>query len=228
MAEHALGLTDEQVRVTLAGLKTQHRVPFYMPEERLPKSYPSDTHWDIDLNGEPVFMACWKVSEPEGGGVVFPIKCPFGDAGDILWVKESIRAEYDIDATYSHACLRYRADMERRFVEFAEYPEWDRLPRTAPWIRPVDMPRWASRLDLTVKRVWVERLCVDTDEAIAAGASGHWDKNGYSFDIAFATAPQANFRRDWDALWAKRGLGWDANPWVWACECEWRRKGAGE
>jgi len=47
-------------------------------------------------------------------------------------------------------------------------------------------------------------------------------KNGYLFQKkerggGFSTAREA-FEVLWDSLNAKRGYGWDVNPWVWVIE----------
>jgi len=68
-----------------------------------------------------------------------------------------------------------------------------------------------DRIDMVVKRVWVERIQdIGDDNALAEGV----DRTNTSIP-GYATT---RFRHSWDAIYAKRGLGWDANPWVWACE----------
>ena len=92
--------------------------------------------------------------------------------------------------------------------------EWNPPTRWRPSIR---MPRWASRLDLTVKRVWVERFDeISNADIVAEGIEGYEnDSHGMRSEIF------GQFMTRWDAIYyAKRGLGWDANPWVWACEWE--------
>lgn len=89
----------------------------------------------------------------------------------------------------------------------------------------IHMPRWASRLTLTVTDVRVERLqdC-SADDAIAEGVSSteHWrpkDVEGKPFedkwwdDATFwANYPQLAYRELWEAI---NGPGsWEANPWV--------------
>ena len=69
------------------------------------------------------------------------------------------------------------------------------------------MPRWTSRITLEVESVRVERLQEMGDEqACLEGVDGHeWhDKGG----------PRKEFARLWDTINAKRGFGWEVNPWV--------------
>ena len=72
------------------------------------------------------------------------------------------------------------------------------------------MPRWASRLTLTVTDVRVQRVQDISEgdiaaEGIARGFSGgpHGEEGLYE-----------DFADLWDSLNAPRGYGWDANPWV--------------
>lgn len=96
---------------------------------------------------------------------------------------------------------------------------WDRsMPKWRPGIH---MPRWASRLTLTVTDVRVERLQnISEADAIAEGA---WSNGkGYAcFETASGRTemlPTARlaFEELWDSLNADRGCGWQANPWVTA------------
>ena len=65
------------------------------------------------------------------------------------------------------------------------------------------MPRAAARIFLRVTDVRVERLQEITDtDAHAEGM----DSPSY---------PIIQYKDLWDDLNAKRGCGWDSNPWVW-------------
>jgi len=74
---------------------------------------------------------------------------------------------------------------------------------------------------VTVKRVWVERIRdISYDDCCReSGSPLKWEGSGkepYHRDM------RAVMETLWDLVggYAKRGLGWDANPWVWACEWE--------
>jgi hypothetical protein len=117
--------------------------------------------------------------------------------GDTLWVRETwaYSTDYDGDVILNRKIL-YRADGEKTI-----------LPST--WRPSIHMPRWASRINLEVTGVRVERLKDITEEdALAEGViSSDYDKTyRYAFSVL------------WDSINAKRGYGWAANPWVWVIE----------
>jgi len=87
------------------------------------------------------------------------------------------------------------------------------------------MPRWASRITLEVTAVRVERVQdIAEADAIAEGCQppfvdhlgNHRNPHG----------DNGEFHMLWDSINAKRGYGWDANPWVWVVE--FRRLEAGQ
>ncbi|RFC65033.1 hypothetical protein DYI37_03980 [Fulvimarina endophytica] len=74
------------------------------------------------------------------------------------------------------------------------------------------MPRWVSRLTLVVTEVRVEHLQdISEDDARAEGMAVTWSGNMAEGPSKFA---DENFAELWDSLNAKRGYGWDTNPWV--------------
>ncbi len=156
-------------------------------------------------------------------------KRPAYEVGDHLWVRETWRLsgqyalyqprELTTWAERTGATIAYRADAD---------------DGVAPWRPSIHMPRWASRSTLEVTDVRVERL-QDIGE-IDARAEGIWYQcgskeitRGYlSCDesVLYDTALQA-FAGLWDSLNAKRGYGWDTNPWVWVIEFKSPTKGEG-
>jgi hypothetical protein len=138
--------------------------------------------------------------------------------GDRLWVREGWRCNgWATDV----ATIFYAASEGDGYTAMCEqYPVADRRPLrvTAGWRPSIHMPRWASRLTLTVTEVRVERL-QDISEAdcVAEGiewmtrtASGnfyrHFDAPGMPI-MAFGA-----YRSLWNHI---NGAGaWDVNPWV--------------
>jgi hypothetical protein len=79
------------------------------------------------------------------------------------------------------------------------------------------MPRWRSRITLAVKGVRVERLQdISHPDASAEGVD-------YVTAGQFTAATEGfvhGFRLLWNSINAKRGFGWDVDPWVWVVEFE--------
>ncbi len=132
MKERPILMTSEMVRATLDGRKTQTR--------RIVKPQPDSIH-----EGEPY----WHV-----GGLRLrtnarnKINCPFGSAGDRLWVRETWQALEQGQA--DEPCVVYRATD----------PDWETTPEWR-WKSSAVMPRWASRITLEITEVRVERLQED-------------------------------------------------------------------
>ena len=73
------------------------------------------------------------------------------------------------------------------------------------------MPRWASRILLEITAVRVERAQdISVNDARMEGSP--WDEHG------FRSEHRPWFIALWDSINAKRGYGWDVNPWVWVVE----------
>ena len=139
--------------------------------------------------------------------------------------RETFRANQFKDAVYTNAQIIYKAGGSK-FIEFDDLSEWAKLPLDNKWRSPVLMPRWASRITLKVNRVRVERV-----QDISYG-----DIKAEGLDVpnALENDPQClverigemateDFEKLWDSINAKRGYGWDSNPWVWVVDFERRQ-----
>lgn len=149
----------------------------------------------------------------------FHIACPY-QPGAQLWVRETFYLD-DID--YSEggvlpsqqpedSSLYYRADGEC----CQQVPECAcaEVGKTK-WRPSIFMPRWASRITLEIAAVRCERVQDIGNVEVRAEGMELADTYGQSY-------PRAKWRgifaRTWDALNAKRGYSWEANPWVWVVE----------
>ncbi len=124
------------------------------------------------------------------------LKCPYGEPGETLWVRESFEAAFKKTLT-SNGCV-YRADY---------HPDYGRIDADKTlyhdkkrWTSPLFMPRWASRLTLEIVSVRVERL-QEITEADAHAEGFEW----YQFSVA------------WQEINGKKHP-WTSNPWVWVIE----------
>jgi len=121
---------------------------------------------------------------------------PYGMPGDRLWVRET----FDIFTLEGEniPSLLYKADSTA--VPIIGTGAW-LLSLEHKWRPSIHMPRWASRLTLEVVGVYVQRVQQMT--VIDCSAEG----------VVPATLPA--FEELWNTINAKRGFGWDVNPWVW-------------
>lgn len=137
--------------------------------------------------------------------------CPYGP-GDLLWVREPWA---DLRGMGFGAPFAYLADSLNRFGREDGDARDAREYYGVKWRPSIHMPREASRLILRVTNVRVERVQeISEGDAIAEGwepLSNANPGNG---------GPFAWFRYSWDSIYAKRGLGWDTNPFVWVIEFE--------
>ncbi|GAV24790.1 hypothetical protein ciss_07230 [Carboxydothermus islandicus] len=214
--ERPIIFSTEMVRAILEGRKTQtRRVIKPQPPNYVDKIYGPEIYEPAIINkdgelvpGKPVYGVYDEWGE-------WGVKCPYGQPGDILWVRET----WIKDAAGYHYRANFNPGME------------ETVKPTLRWRPSIHMPREASRLFLRVKNVRVERLQdISEQDAIAEGIE--WTEEGplhaHYLDknicktgawLNFTTAREA-FASLWDSINAKNGYGWDVNPWVWVIEFE--------
>jgi hypothetical protein len=153
------------------------------------------------------------------------IACPYGQPGDQLWVRETFCPIYPQDPNYNGG-----NPIEYDYA--ATYKHGDRLGDSIgikkKWTPSIYMPRAASRIELEITGVRVERLQdISEEDAIAEGVFKKV-KDGYGLgdivetidggEAIYLSRGQARFeyRHLWESI---NGPGsWDANPWVWVIE----------
>ncbi len=192
--EHPILMCRDMVRAILDGTKTETRRMAGLKE----------------LNEYPY---TWNVVTPVDGFVTLENdvygweqpKHPYGVAGDTLWVRENFRCvgygrAFGIRIYYSAS---EGSDNESIVLDPApdKNDKWRFVHKKRPGIH---MPRWASRITLTVKDVILERLHEITDEG--AKAEG--------------VADRAEYEKLWVELNGEES--WNLNPWVWVVKFDVR------
>jgi hypothetical protein len=205
MKERPIPFTGPEVRAILDDRKTMTR--------RVVKI---DRYGRITRGGCAVLIrdGIGLVWRPYGGAPEQPFPrdrigefCPYGQPGDRLWVKETFALCESVRDDGN------RAPIYRATTALELYRDED-CERRVKWCPSIFMPRWASRIILEVSDVRVDRVQEITEEDAMAEGFADTETLYYNGARAKATAG-ANFRFLWDSLNAKRGFGWDANPWVW-------------
>lgn len=223
-AKRPIIMESESVRETLAGRKVQTRRAIK------PQPWRVESTWQWGRKAYMPEEELWKHDHAVWGDGVTPIGmvqfCPYGCAGDHLWVRETW-SFYDWHED-GWPFIQYRADKEvllRRhpeswcdrvnaiWAQLSEPKNFDVDNRAGDrrWRAPIYMPCWASRLTLKIANVRVERLHdVGWKDIIAEGCDPQ------------ASQPRLWYANRWDQLnprysWDTR-YSWDANPWVWVLE----------
>lgn len=200
------------VRAILAGQKTQTR--------RVLRNPPSDAYCrrPYMVDGTAIFS--------RGSGALFEASwqtwrdCPYGQRGDRLWVRETWAANEGYDRQPP------RSIPAKSRVWFHETPNSCSI--RGRWRPSIHMPRWASRITLSVVAVRVERLQSITEadaraEGIRRSAVGVDLREAvYHVDGWPESEPRTSavgrYRDLWDSLNAKRGHPWASDPWVFVVE----------
>lgn len=136
----------------------------------------------------------------------FDLRCkPRFAVGDRLWVREAWHAARSLDRTPPRE-IPCDADIEHAATA-RNYAEIGLKGKLRPGMY---LPRWASRLTLTVTEVRVQRLqAITTADALLEGVDV-----GLVDGIITRPNTRDSYRELWDSLNADRGFGWDTNPWV--------------
>lgn len=189
MTDRPIIFSAPMVRALLDGRKTQTR--------RVIKPQPSACRWKDHL------------VEQHADGVYRAVKTPYSP-GDRLWVREVWAHDApDLDTA--------RRGIESGGVFYGPYYRADAKPfdvASLRWRPSIHMPRWASRLTLTVSDVRVQRLQdITEDDARAEGLERigtAWGIDGIKGSVA--VYERTAFRVIWNSI---HGPGaWDTNPWI--------------
>lgn len=126
--------------------------------------------------------------------------CPYGYAGDRLWVREKWRPV--VNCKTGAELFDYYADMPEQF--HAQHREYK-------WKPSIHMPRKAAQIFLEVINVRIERLQdITHEDAIAEGVETLGLYPGY----------EVSSRGKYEGLWnsINGNESWEQNPWVWVIE----------
>jgi hypothetical protein len=198
--ERPILFSGPMVRAILEGRKTQTR--------RIAKPYTRgaeiiDTYTDGSIRYQVERWPNGVVAKPSLG-----CACKYGMVGDRLWVRETWSCPRQIGGSFVREKRMYKADELSPWLDYS----------SVVWKPSIHMPRQFSRLSLHLTAVRVERLqAITTQDALAEGI----DEHGHELQTEMARDHQRNrsaienFALLWDSLNAKRGYGWDVNPWVW-------------
>ncbi len=126
-------------------------------------------------------------------------RCPFGQIGDRLWVRETWAGD-------DWTGYAYKAT-EPDALPFGEEVSFNK------WKPSIFMPRSASRISLEIVNVRVERLQkitladIEAEGTPPAPNQMMYRNDGYQ--------RYKDFKYLWNKINLLRGFSWESNPWVW-------------
>jgi hypothetical protein len=211
MKHHGMIFNAEMVHAILDGRKTQTR--------RMVKPQPfEDPRWGLSwasggiANNKPIYCERNVNFNPITKAILDhgkPIR-----VGDIIWVRETFFWDEGSDKTVEQVAYKASTEMPR-----------DVKAMGCRWTPSIHMPRWASRIDLEVTAVRVERVQdISEEDALREGSflnrcdcmPRRNDKSPIQkgFTLHWCHIHGQSFGKLWNSIYAN----WDANPWVWVYE----------
>jgi hypothetical protein len=211
-------MTDSMAQASFDGRKTQTRRPV-KPQPDNPGTFGISPIWGSGIRDD--HYTIHAATNVNGERVDQWIKCPFGQPGDGLYVREAWQAtvawtsmEYvhcnhyvdDFGRNIPETTNEIQVENEPRFYYRAAWDGWHEDDESEQpgksgcvWWRPsIHMPKWAARTWLKNNSIWVEKLH-DITEA-GARAEGFKDR--------------AEFLAWWRTAYKGKPWAEDQNPWV--------------
>lgn len=196
MNEYPINLKSWEVQGILSGRKTQTRRPIKLPYFQ--KNSLSQSCWLFRVDN---FLWHWHNMTEER---LFETYLRQWKLGTRRWVRETWCDPYLTESEKPSEIPEWK---KRDIVYRANGTEYER------WFPSTQMPRWASRINLVIKRSWIERVQEITEyDSISEGMEIYTVK----------TATWSN-RQSFSIFWDKSNktpLDWSSNPWVVASEIE--------
>ena len=214
MKERPILFSGPMVRAILEGRKTQTR--------RVAKPDGLDL---VGPCGNSATGDVFLVGRDWPGNMV-TVKCPYGQIGDCLWVKETHGLRDCRPHGYPQCLISYHADKVSRLASPGDDDPLELAPFESPkrWRPSIHMPRWASRITLEITAVRVERLQEITEEdAQKEGA----DRGLWMPGLGIFMGPtdeeddkRCSYKQGFEFLWSSINgpESWAVNPWVWVVE----------
>lgn len=216
MNTHPIIFSAPMVRAIISGRKNQTR--------RVVKPQPPEYCSPIEVGRYPPTVVD-RHGEEQPGAEIFGAydldgewgcRCPYGQPGELLWVRETFIAGLGVGG-YAPGVDPDKDQFGKTIDVIYRADDGENERTAAGWQPSIHMPRWASRLTLEITDVRVERVQdISQQDCFSEGLknrdfNAHCERTGDP-----GTSCQDTFAELWDSINAKRGYGWDVNPWVWA------------
>ena len=209
--DHRICEREDSIKAILDGRKIQTRKVIYPQPE-------------LDPDGAKYGMGgfWWASSKCLSMVTVeqMPCLCPYGQIGNKLWVPEPWLL-YNHLGTFVGSIPKQRCSSALSVGYKVDGLDPENI---FGWRPSITMSKWAARIWLEITDIRVERVRDITDkDALAEGIITTYNEcqfppvpwYTYSGAIHQYVFPRVAFEHLWDTINAKRGYGWDIDPWVW-------------
>ncbi|MCX8956338.1 hypothetical protein [Erwinia psidii] len=215
MKERPILFSSQRVRALLSGKQSQTR--------RIMKSQLLGPGYD---NHEGCYGIDVVNNQLQGRRVIgmgnLSDRCPYGQPGDRLWVRETWRGpvidQQDI-AEYEHTPDRFKsADYCQYRADTGQFFTGEDEHKFFGWQAGIHMPRWASRITLQIKNIRLERIQdISKEDVMAEGVQtdSHFLNDFFSSHSKVPCAKDT-YRQHWARQYGDKS--WEVNPWVWVIE----------
>jgi hypothetical protein len=195
MKYHGMIFNAEMVRAILEGRKTQTRRMVKPQPPEGSRLWGMPKVWDDKRN-----LIFWREGDRSNYGNPLPI-----EVGSIIWVRETFFWDEGSDKTVEQVAYKASTEMPPNVKAMG-----------CRWTPSIHMPRWASRIDLEVTAVRVERVQDISDNDAESEGVDLRRLCGCVEGCATCDdrSPKDVFRDLWQSIYAN----WDANPFVWVYE----------
>lgn len=161
-----------------------------------------------------------QLGHPQGGPLGFVI-CPYGQQGDILWVRETFQYYGDEEGNIGYLYKAKEGDQEK-LDQFHDNV----------WRPSIHMPKEAARIFLRITDIRVERLQdITEDDAMAEGAEpmhhrcggfGYYEAGGEIMDCTCLSWDHGEYYMGFKSLWESINGpdSWQSNPFCWVLSFE--------
>lgn len=195
--EHPILFSTSMVQAILEGKKTQTR--------RVVKNIPNGSHYLKEYPGHNAlgmypFLAPDELQKPDNEKIASVVTCPYGQPGDLLWVRETWCVTQPFDPETYH--FGYKSGIQ----PYSNEPSSEKFNYLSPdkWKPSIHMPKAAARIWLEVEEVKVERLQdISEEEAKAEGCER----------LPLLWSRLDTFKVLWQSINGHES--WRANPLVW-------------
>jgi len=216
MKERPILFSDRRVRALLSGQQSQTR--------RIMKS---QSFGPVQDNHEGCYGIDVMRNHLQGNRVVnledLRHHCPYGQPGDKLWVRETWRGPVvapEEMVKYQREPLAFKKSQYCRYqADSGLYGQDDAQPHSG-WQAGIHMPRWASRIDLRITRLRVEKIQDISDADILAEGvqfDNHFLNNFFTMQKD-TVSPKEAYLKAWTQQYGS--TSWEVNPWVWVIDFE--------